>query len=100
MLVAIPCDFNSESDANVLSVSSERQTQSKARKLQSLVVNKVSTSAIASAPKEVSFELLVGTPILSPSKRLANSAHYLLVLDVNGLLCDALHIKSTKDGSC
>lgn len=99
-MVAIPCDSISEGDANVLSVSLERQTQSKAHKLQSLAINKVSTSAIASAPKEVSFELLVGTPILSPSKCLANRAHHLLVLDVNGLLCDALHIKSTKDGSC
>lgn len=98
-VVAIPCDSISEGDANVLLVSSKRQTQSKTCKLQSLTVNKVFTSAIASAPKDVNFVLLVGTPILSPSKPLANRAHYLLVLDVNGLLCDVVHIKATKDGS-
>jgi hypothetical protein len=56
----------------------------------------VSTFVIVIAPKEVSFELLVGTPIPSPSKTLANRACYLLILDVNGLLCDAVQIKVAK----
>ncbi len=96
LVVAIPYDSTYEGDVNVLLVSSKRQTQSKACKLQSLVISKVSTIAIVSASKVVNFELLVGAPIPSLSKPLVDRAHYLLILDVNGLLCDAVHIKATK----
>ncbi len=37
--------------------------------------------------------VLVGDRIGSPSKPIINSMRYLLVLDVNGLLCDAKHVK-------
>jgi hypothetical protein len=96
LAVAIPCDSIYEGDANVLLVSSKRQTRSKTCKLQSLAISKVSTIAIVSAPKEVNFGLLVGTPIPSLSKPLVDRACYLLILDVNGLLCDVVHIKATK----
>jgi hypothetical protein len=56
----------------------------------------VSTIVIVSAPKEVSFGLLMGAPIPSLSKPLADRARYLLILDVNGLSCDAIHIKVAK----
>jgi hypothetical protein len=38
----------------------------------------------------------MGAPIPSPNKLLTNRAHYFLVLNVNGLLCDVVHIKATK----
>jgi hypothetical protein len=43
--------------------------------------------------KKVSVDVVVGDYINSPSKLVIHSLCYLLVLDVNGLLCDAKHVK-------
>jgi hypothetical protein len=49
------------------------------------------------APREVSFELLV-LDMCNPSLNhlIINNTRYLLVFDVNGLLCVVQHLKSTK----
>jgi len=43
--------------------------------------------------EEVSVDVVVGDSIGFPSKPLIDSIHYLLVLDVNGLLYDVKHVK-------
>jgi hypothetical protein len=48
--------------------------------------------------KKVSIDVLVGDCIGSPSKPMIDSTHYLLVVDVNGLLCDAKHVKYLASG--
>jgi hypothetical protein len=43
--------------------------------------------------KEVSIDVIVGDCIGSPSKPMIDLERYFLVVDVNGLLCDAKHVK-------
>jgi hypothetical protein len=48
-------------------------------------------------PKEVSFDLLANAyNIASPRKLVIDTERLLLVLDVNGLLCEATHLRSGK----
>jgi len=50
------------------------------------------------APKEVNPNSLAGACfVFSPSKWLNNKVCHLLVLDVNGLLCEASHLKSHEN---
>ncbi len=44
--------------------------------------------------KEVNFNVSTSTYIGFPSKFVKNKVHYLLVININGLLCDAKHVKS------
>ncbi len=46
--------------------------------------------------KEVSLEVEIGGCVPSPTKTSISSVHYMLVLDVNGLLCDAQHVFTPK----
>lgn len=50
------------------------------------------TTHITIAAKKVSLEVEKGGCVPSPTKTSINLVHYMLVLDVNGLLCDAQHV--------
>jgi hypothetical protein len=47
-------------------------------------------------PKKVSFNDPMNVYIGFPNKHVPNNVRYLLVLDVNMILCDAKHLKSVK----
>ncbi len=46
--------------------------------------------------KEVSLEVEIGGCVPSPTKTSISLVHYMFVLNVNGLLCDAQHVLTPK----